>query len=214
MDAHVSAAFCSFVAGEPAYVLLPGMQLSISSPSSSSDMLAAHDRQLKKGQLLEVEGWMTTVKLGMCKASTRADLLRWLDDGGLAGLYDFVYLPINYKTRRNIGYAVVNFVDATSTRPPSRVSIARAVPSWSGSTAAVRWCGRPMTMPSPFVFKVDVGAFCSLARLGLAAAAIKAPVVSVHGMLSKCGTSTRRPTRVRPVDRPSHVVLVATGGVH
>merc|ERR1740121_3062117 len=72
--------------------------------------------QLKKGQTLELQAWMTTAKISTCKESTRADLLQLLDASGLSGSYDFVYLPMNYKTRKNYGFAVVDFVDAAALR--------------------------------------------------------------------------------------------------
>jgi len=77
--------------------------------------------QLQKGQSLELEAWMTTVKISTCKDCTRADLLKSLEEVGLGSSCDFVYLPMNYKTGKNYGFAVVNFVDSESVRRASSV---------------------------------------------------------------------------------------------
>lgn len=43
---------------------------------------------------------------------TRDGLLAQLDDAGLAGQYDFVYLPVSFETLATHGYGIVNFVSS------------------------------------------------------------------------------------------------------
>jgi hypothetical protein len=65
---------------------------------------------------LPLEEDTTTVKMDMSKCMTRNDLQRLLDESGLKGLYDFLYLAVNFETGKNYGYATVNFVSPEAMR--------------------------------------------------------------------------------------------------
>jgi len=53
----------------------------------------------------------TTVMLrNLPEGFARNMLIKMLDDAGFAGLYDFVYMPMNFRTKSSFGYAFVNMV--------------------------------------------------------------------------------------------------------
>lgn len=55
--------------------------------------------------------WTTVMLRNLPNNYTRAMVLRMLDDEGFAGMYNFLYLPIDFKTQACLGYAFVNLVD-------------------------------------------------------------------------------------------------------
>jgi hypothetical protein len=76
----------------------------------------------------------TLVLRKLAKSVTRATLLEMLDTAGLKGLYDFVYLPMDFKKGKVFGYAIVNFVANDSAEQASFHFAAEGVNvDWSDS---------------------------------------------------------------------------------
>eukprot|EP00931_Biecheleriopsis_adriatica_P112563 TRINITY_DN8720_c0_g1_i2.p1 TRINITY_DN8720_c0_g1~~TRINITY_DN8720_c0_g1_i2.p1 ORF type:complete len:403 (+),score=70.69 TRINITY_DN8720_c0_g1_i2:772-1980(+) len=79
-------------------------------------LLAPGPVGLKKGTMMDDGGELdsrTTVMLrNLPNNYTREMLLELIDSQGFNGLYDFLYLPIDFQTYACLGYAFVNLVDA------------------------------------------------------------------------------------------------------
>merc|ERR1712217_146628 len=54
----------------------------------------------------------TTIMRNIPGEYTRADLLELIDQQGFNGLYDLVYMPIDFQTEANHGFAVINLITA------------------------------------------------------------------------------------------------------
>jgi len=63
-----------------------------------------------------LEAPTTLVLQKLPKSLDRASLLAFLDMHGFRGQYDFLYLPLDYKTRLSLGFAFVNFVSNAAAR--------------------------------------------------------------------------------------------------
>merc|ERR1712151_585736 len=67
----------------------------------------------------EDPGYTTAMMRNIPSAYTRANLLELLDQQGFLGSYDLLYLPVDFQTELNHGYAFINF---TSTEHFERFS--------------------------------------------------------------------------------------------
>lgn len=61
-------------------------------------------------------GATTAMLRNIANRCTQEELMRDMNSAGLEGQYDFFYLPIDFKTKRNLGYAFVNFTSVDATR--------------------------------------------------------------------------------------------------
>lgn len=84
----------------------------------------------------------TTVMLrGFPESYSRAMVLRLLDDEGFFGRYNFVYLPVDFKRQKNLGYALINLVSASEAMRFGRHF--EGYSKWSESSESactVAWC--------------------------------------------------------------------------
>lgn len=102
----------SALEGPPGLELLgpPGLQLppGLSLPASKVSEKEAHSVQ-EVPAVVSVQRTTATVT-GIAQNTTRQMLLKLLDEAGFANCYDLVYLPVDIRTRKCMGCALVNCI--------------------------------------------------------------------------------------------------------
>lgn len=99
---------------------LMGHALSVAEPSAAREGWAAAaplagrpDKAAKKGRRRDSAETRTTVMLrSLPDGITREILLETMDKEGFAGKYDFVYVPVDFRTHVSTAYAFINMVSA------------------------------------------------------------------------------------------------------
>lgn len=91
-----------------------GKQLRYSMPQADADVEADCSRSggSSDADAVQQEPRTSVMLRNLPNSYTRQLLMKLLDDEGFAGKYDFVYLPIDFKTRLSLAYAFINLVNA------------------------------------------------------------------------------------------------------
>jgi hypothetical protein len=92
----------------------------------------------------------TTVMMkGLPDTYTRSDLLKLLDNEGFFGRFNFIYVPIDFKRQRNLGYALINLVS-----PKEAIRFSNRFEgfcNWSclcDTVCEVAWCNPHQGLPA------------------------------------------------------------------
>lgn len=98
--------------------------------------ISSHQWPRQTGKLSNeapLESRTTLMLRNLPSCFTRATVLKMLDQRGLAGLYNFVYLPIDFLSGAGLGYAFVNMV--TSEDAEFAIQRLNGFDGWKGSTS-------------------------------------------------------------------------------
>lgn len=85
-----------------------------------SSRRARTDNRIDIGAILNGEDCRTTIMLRNIPNRVNIHHLKSIIDSTSAGVYDFVYLRIDFRNQCNVGYAFINFSDALSVVPFAR----------------------------------------------------------------------------------------------
>jgi hypothetical protein len=98
---------------------------------SAKDKTQSAEKQPQPKVTCDPSERTTLVLRKLPKNETRASLLDTLDKAGLNGLYDFVYLPMDFKKGKVFGHAIINFT--------TNESAVGASAHFAGKGATIEW---------------------------------------------------------------------------
>jgi len=122
-------------------------QLPLPLPQQRRQQQQQQARQQRKaasnGSAKEAAPRTTLMLRNLPDGFTRADLLSLLHDQGFAGRYDFLYMPIDFRTHVALGYAFVNMV-----APLDAIRLREQLDGFTGwSMPSTRACNTSWSQP-------------------------------------------------------------------
>jgi hypothetical protein len=160
-------------------------------------------RQTCKTQAAIQDGTMTSLMLRNIPNNLKRDaLLELFDNLGFKGLYDFVYLPIDFSRNSNVGYCFVNLVEAAVASKFQATF--QGFQGWRGSSRKV--CEAVWT-------ELNQGLACHVDRYR------NSPVMHAdvpdecRPILFKDGKRIEFPAPTKALKRPKMRVVSAKGGI-
>jgi hypothetical protein len=88
--------------------------MAINAKHHDTSRVAKEDASTRGSVTSAAKETRTTVMLrDLPEAYSRSSLLKLLDAQGFFGRFDFIYLPVDFKHQRNLGYALINMVSSS-----------------------------------------------------------------------------------------------------